>query len=105
MERKILIDCYGVYETGNRYSHDAEEIERNQTKMSEIADNVENAWKGPDGANFVMSLKKHIDEINDIIGFLDKKSEILKGVSEEHRVNDEDFTNEMKRSGDDENQY
>ena len=98
MERKILIDCYKVYETGTRYSNDAEEIEQNQTKLTEIAENIEAIWKGPDGRNFLVSLRKHIDEMNDIIGFLDEKSDVLRGASTDHRTEDEEFTLKMKRS-------
>ena len=98
MERKILIDCYKVYETGTQYSKDAEDVEQNQTKLVEIADTIESAWKGPDGENFIMSLRSHIDEINDLIGFLEAKSDVLRGASDDHRKEDEDFTIKMKRS-------
>ena len=102
MERKILIDCYKVFETGNKYSQNAENIEQNQTTLSEIAENIENAWKGADSHNFLVSFRNHIDEINDIIGFLDFKSDILKGVSSDHKTTDENFTLKMKRSDEDE---
>ena len=62
MGRKILIDCYKVYETGENYSKDAEGIEQNQTKLTEIADTIETIWKGPDSYNFIISLRKHISQ-------------------------------------------
>ncbi len=105
MERKIMIDCYKVYETGNNYSKDAEGIEQNQTKLTEIAETIETIWKGPDSQNFIISLKKHIDEMNDIIGFLDHKSDVLKGASTDHKATDEEFTRKMKRSDEDDEQY
>lgn len=105
MEQKILIDCYKVYETGDKYSQNAESIEQNQTTLSEIADNIESLWKGPDSHNFLVSFRNHIDEMNDIIGFLDFKSDILRGVSSDHRTTDENFTQKMKRSDEDEQQY
>lgn len=101
MERKIMIDCEQVYDTGSRYSQDAQDIESNQTEMTEIADSIESFWKGGDSYNFLLSLRKHADDLNDLIGFLDHKSEVLKGAAGDHKTSDDNFCLKMKRSDED----
>ena len=99
MGRKIKINCKRVYETGLKYTKQAELIMKEQQKLNAISGEIESAWTGADSNNFLVSFNKHIEELNNIMAFLNNESGILKANALEHSNIDINFTNKMKRSG------
>ena len=98
MVRGIKINCKRVYETGLKYNQEAEEIEKEQKQLTNIAEAIGEAWTGADSNNFLVSFNNHIKDLDRAVNFLNEQASILKGNALEHSNVDINFTNNMKRS-------
>ncbi|MBR4672187.1 MAG: hypothetical protein IKO78_03165 [Bacilli bacterium] len=98
----IKINPRKVYESGMKYHVYADRVIEDQRKLRGIKENVEKLWTGEDSHNFGVSFESHIDELDDIIDFLEEKSMLLKENALNHNTSDNNFKTKMERSDMDE---
>ena len=97
MANKIKINCKKVYDTAVFYGDSAQRISELKKELSTISSNVSNAWQGVDNNNFTVTFNNHIEQLNELVSFLESKSLLLKKISSLHNSVDNDFSNSMKR--------
>jgi len=98
LSRKIKINCRRVYEVGNFYKESADNIRKMKNDMLEISANISIAWQGVDSNNFNSRFNSHVEYLDNLINFLESKSNVLKKTSIAHNAVDNDFSERMKRN-------
>ena len=101
----IKINCRKVYQAGLKYDKASEIVKNEQYKLNKISKRIEEIWKGGDSNNFLCSFDEHIKALDDIIRYLEDKSIVLRKKALEHSNADNNFSNKMKRSDINEQQY
>lgn len=102
MARTIKINCKKVYDVGTSYTNSANRLKEIQKEMKDIASSVSNIWQGVDSSNFNVMFNEHIKALDNLVIFLENKSELLKKNALNHNMADDDFSTKMKRSDQDE---
>lgn len=98
MGNRIRINCKKVYDNGVYYEKNSEDIESIQKELKDIYTTLEKEWEGVDDHNFLVSFGRHIDDINNMIGFLEVNGDLLKKNALEHSGIDNNFAVKMERS-------
>ena len=98
MGSRLRINCKKVYETGVDYTNISEEIIKIQGNLKNSYQAIENNWSGVDSHNFLVSLDKHINDLEQIYSFLNYNGELLKKNALEHGTIDNNFATKMERS-------
>jgi len=102
MARTIKINCKKVYDVGVSYANRANRLKEIQKEMRNISSSISNIWQGVDSTDFNIMFNEHIDALDNLIIFLENKSELLKKNALNHNMADDDFSTKMKRSDQDE---
>lgn len=102
MARNIKINCKRVYSAGVAYQDFANEVREIQRRMQNISSSISKCWQGVDNNNFTVKFNEHINYLNNLIGFLDEKGNLLKNNALNHENADKEFVNRMKRTDFDE---
>ena len=98
----IKINPRKVYETGMEYHTYADRVITDKAKLNGIKEKVAEIWTGEDSHNFGISFGSHIDELDEVINFLEAKSALLKENAFNHNTSDNNFKTKMERSDMDE---
>ena len=98
MGNRIRINCRKVFDNGVYYEKTGEEIESIQKDLENIYETLDKEWSGVDDHNFLVSFNRHINDMNQMIGFLATNGDLLKKNALEHNGIDNNFAVKMERS-------
>ena len=98
MINRIKINCRKVYDNGELYLNTCDDGVNILKRLDNISTDISKIWGGADGNNFVVSLNKHIKELDKVINFLGFNGDLLKRSALEHSGVDNDFATKVERS-------
>lgn len=102
MVNRIRINCKKVYDNGMFYLDNCEKLSAIQKELNDVSDKIDEIWGGIDNNNFLVSFKKHIKDLDQVINFLEDNGDLLKKNALAHSGIDNNFTIDMERSDIDE---
>ena len=94
----IKINCDKVHKQGEKYVDYSQEFKNVQKTLKDIKQGVAEAWTSDENVNFLSSFEGHINYMDNFIGFIDNKGELLKKASDKHDESEKEFINQMERS-------
>lgn len=98
MKSVLKINCRHVYDSGEGYIKNSDEIATIQKNLDTISNDIYKIWKGPDGNNFLVSFNKHIKSLDAVINFLNGNADILKTTALNHSNIDTKMARDIERS-------
>ena len=95
----IKINCKKVFNTAVFLDNKKNELESIIADMNSVKNDIKNAWTGIDSENFLINYSNHINSIKNVTSFISYYSDVLKKSSTTHNSIDNDFKEQLKRSG------
>ena len=100
--RDIIINYRKVYDTGETYRKESDNINKIQNNLKNISKVLNDNWNDDASHNLIESFDAHIYALNNIKNFLDGYEKLFKTIATGHDEIDSKYISELERSVQDE---